>query len=78
MMVGDCYFGCQDSLRSPEKGMHKILVVQINRFHWWANGEREWEKFIFPLEHEQEWQPHPVDLLFPENAEDTFIVNIYR
>ena len=77
-MMGDCYFVCQDALRSPEKGMHRILVVQIKGFHWWANGEREREKFIFPLDHEQEWQPYPVDIFSAENAEDTFIVNIYR
>ena len=42
-----------------------------------ANGEGEREKFIFPVDHEQEWQPYPVDLFSAESADYTYIVYIF-
>ena len=40
MMVGDCYLVYRGSLRSSEKGMHRILVVQIKRFRPGRTGKR--------------------------------------
>ena len=48
MIVSDCYFVCRDSLRSSEKGMYRILMVQSKRFRPGRTGKGK-GKSLFSL-----------------------------